>query len=240
MRRAHHAVGISSLFLLTGPLALADVLDKTATVNGTTVHYKVVVPKNFDAAKTYPAILAFPPGGQSMDLVDGMIRANWRAEAEARGYIVVEPAAPDGVLFFEGGDKIFPAFFTKLLGDYKVLNNKFHAAGISNGGLSAFQVAANYPQYFWSVTGFPGYLDSGTPQQMAALKPLCIHMFAGDRDSGWPEEERDQAAKMRASGYNVTFSLEKGEGHVMRTLAGPGAARLFTQFEQARQGTCAK
>ena len=229
-----------AMALMLAPAGHADVLDKTATLNGTELHYKVVLPKNYDPAKAYPAILAFPGGGQEMAMVDGMIRANWREQAEQRGYIVIEPAAPGGQLFFDGGDRVFPAFFTKLLGDYKILDNKFHAAGISNGGLSAFRVAANYPQYFWSVTGFPGFLDDGSPQQMAALGKMCIHMYAGELDSGWPDEERQQAAKYRASGYNVTFSLEKGQGHVMQTLAGAGAARLFDQFDAARQGHCAK
>jgi predicted peptidase len=226
--------------LLVSPFAAADVLDKTATINGTTLRYKVVVPRNFDPGKTYPAVLAFPPGGQGMDMVDVTLSNNWRAQAEQRGYIVVEPAAPNGVLFFEGSERIFPAFLTKLLGDYRILDNKFHAAGVSNGGLSAFLVAANYPQYFWSVTGLPGFLDNPTPQQIAALGKMCIHMFAGELDSGWADEMREQAAKFRAGGANVTFVLEKGQPHVMATLAGSGAARLFDQFDSARAGRCAK
>jgi len=226
-------------FLLAAPLR-AEVLDKTMTAGGMTVHYKVVVPKTFDPAKAYPAILAFPPGGQEMDMVDATLNGNFRAQAEQRGYIVVEPAAPDGKLFFEGGEKIFPAFITKILGDYKIQDNKFNIAGNSNGGLSAFLVASTYPQYFWSVTGFPGFLDSGSAQQIAALGKMCIHMFAGELDSGWPEDMQDQAAQLRAKGFNVTFSLEKGQPHVIRTLTGTGAARLFDQFDQARKGTCAK
>src|ERR1700704_5262174 len=174
---------IALLSLAIGPFAAADVLDKSATINGTTVRYKVVLPKDFDAAKNYPEILAFPPGGQDMDMVNATLNGNFRAQAEQRGYIVVEPAAPNGLLFFEGSEKIFPAFLTKLLGDYKIVDNKFNVAGNSNGGLSAFLVAANHPQYFWSVTGFPGFLDNGTPQQIAALGKMCIHMFAGELDS---------------------------------------------------------
>ena len=243
MRRVRKTAGFSAvalLSLLTGPFASADVLDKSATINGTTVLYKVVIPRNFDPAKAYPAVLAFPPGGQGMDLVDATLNSNYRQEAEQRGYIVVEPAAPNGVLFFEGSEGIFPAFLTKLLGDYKIADSKFHVAGNSNGGLSAFLVASKYPQFFLSVTGFPGFLDDATPQQMSALAKMCIHMFAGELDSGWPEAMRDQAAKFRASGYNVTFAIEKGQPHVIRTLTGAGAARLFDQFDSARQGHCAK
>ena len=137
------------------------------------------------------------------------------------------------MLFFEGGERIFPAFLTKLLSDYKIQDNKFNGAGISNGGLSVFLIVSKYPQYFLSVTGFPGFLDGGNPQQVAALGKLCIHMYAGELDSGWPDAEREQTAQFKTKGYNVTFSLEKGQGHVMRTLAGAGAARLFDALHRA-------
>ena len=45
--------------------------------------------------------------------------------------------------------------------------------------------------------GFDGiFLDDANAQQLSALGKLCIHMFAGALDSGWPEAMRDQAAKL--------------------------------------------
>jgi predicted esterase len=175
-----------------------------------------------------------------MDMVMVGVDYNYRAEAERRGYIVIEPAAPGGMGFVRGGDRIFPAFITKLLADYKILDNKFNAVGQSNGGRSAFKIAADYPQYFWSVTGFPGVLDGATPAKLDALAKMCVHMFVGEHDSGWLEETRDQATALRARGAKVTFSVEKGESHVLGTVADQGAARLFDQFDAARQGSCAE
>ena len=71
---------VALLSLTIGPFAAADVLDKSATINGTTVRYRVVLPKDFDAAKTYPAILAFPPGGQDMDMVNATLNGTCRCE----------------------------------------------------------------------------------------------------------------------------------------------------------------
>jgi predicted peptidase len=239
IQRKLKTVGACALIAMSLSPALAAVQEKSGTFNGLTVRYKVVLPPNYDPAKAYPAVLAFPPGGQEMDLVDATVAGNYRSEAEKRGYIVIEPAAPNGTLFFEGGERIFPAFITKMLADYKITGNKFNAAGNSNGGLSAFLIASTYPQYFWSVTGFPGFLDEATPQRLAALKGLCVHMFVGGADSGWPEEMRDQSTKLKASGYNVTFNVEPGQPHVIRTLTGAGAARLYDQFDSARAGHCA-
>src|ERR1700730_5224439 len=71
----------------------AELLEKVKQVGGTTVRYKVVLPDGYDAAKTYPAILAFGGGPQTMNTVDSVLDRNFRAEAEKRGYIVIAPAA---------------------------------------------------------------------------------------------------------------------------------------------------
>jgi poly(3-hydroxybutyrate) depolymerase len=225
--------------MLAGQSVAAEVLDKAKDIAGTTVHYKVILPKGYDPAKAYPAVLAFPGGPQTMGTVEGTVERNWREEAERLGYIVIVPAAPKGQLFFEEGARVFPEFLVKLLGDFKIEDNKFHIAGVSNGGLSAFHIAASYPQYFWSVTGLPGYLLDATPARVRALAKMCINMYAGEMDTDWLESEKEQAAHFRGQGFVVEFSEEKGQGHVMRTLESEGAVRLFKQFEQARHG-CGK
>jgi hypothetical protein len=48
-----------------------------------------------------------------------------------------------------------------------------------------------------------------------------------------------QAAIFRDKGMKVRFTIEKGQGHVMTTLEGAGAARLFDQFDEAARG-CGK
>jgi len=225
-----------TVLLLTATSALAKVSDKTAEIAGMTVHYKIALPGAYDPAKTYPAILAFPPGSQDMDMVLTTLVQNWLPEYDKRGYIVVIPAAPFGRPFVREGAKIFPEFIEQLLHEYKIRDNKFHVAGMSNGGRSAFHIAAMYPKYFLSVTGLPGLLPDPTPERVSALAGMCIHMHVGELDSGWVGEVQQQASMFRAKGYKVIFTVEKNEGHVMRTLAGPGSARLFNEIEEARQG----
>lgn len=115
-----------------------------------------------------------------MCIVERTVERNWRPQAEQRGYIVVVPAAPDGELFFEGSARIFPKFIADLMADFKVAGSKFHIAGMSNGGLSAFYIASLYPQYFLSVTGFPGLLDNATPAGMISAG-RDVHQHARGR-----------------------------------------------------------
>src|SRR5579883_2160270 len=198
----------------------AKVLDKTADIAGMKLHYKVALPNNFDPEKTYPAVLAFPPGSQDMNMVLTTLLQNWVPEGPQRGYLVIIPAAPNGHGFTGEGAKMLQTFIEQLLQEYKIRDNKFHIAGMSNGGRSAFHIAAMYPQYFLSVTGLPGYLPDATPQRIAALSKMCIYMHVGAFDTDWLNNMEQQAATFKAKGMTVHFTVEKGEGHVMRTLAG--------------------
>ena len=167
-----------------------------------------------------------------MDMVLTTVLQNWVPEADRFGYIVFVPAAPNGRPFTGAGAMVFPEFIELLLHEYKILDNKFHIAGMSNGGRSAFHIAALYPQYFLSITGLPGYLPDATPERVGALARMCIYMYVGAFDTDWVEQVQQQASMFRAKGYSVHLSVEKGEGHVMRTLAGPSSSRLYEGFDK--------
>jgi predicted esterase len=235
VRRLTAAVVIS-LVALALP-ARADVQEKTITVGRLTVHYKVVLPNGYDPTKTYPGIIALGGGPQTMNTVDGVLNRNLRVEAEKRGYIVVAPAAPDGQLFFESGDRIFPDFLKQILADYKIEGGKFHIAGPSNGGIAAMHVAAANPQYFRSVTAFPGYLWEPTTAKLQALSKICVFMYVGENDEyRWHDEMKREAEFLRSKGDIARYTVEKGQPHRLETLAGEHASRLFDGFEEARKG----
>ncbi len=235
--RAALALLLATCFTLTTAPALAEVRELSKKIAGTTVSYKVVLPTGYDPAKAYPAILAFGGGPQTMNTVDGVLNRNLRAEAERRGYLVVAPAAPNGELFFDGGDRIFPEFLKLILADYKVENGKFHVAGPSNGGIAAFHVAAKNPQYFVSVTAFPGYMWQPTTAKLNAIAKLCVFMFVGENDDyRWHDEMRSEAEFLRSKGDVARYTVDKGQPHRLETLAGANASRLFDGFEQARMG----
>jgi len=226
----------ASLTLAAAP-AHADERELSKKVAGVTVTYKVVLPSGYNPSTTYPAILAFGGGPQAMNQVDGVLNRNLRAEAEKRGYIVIAPAAPDGDLFFDGGDRIFPEFLKLILADYKVENGRFHVAGPSNGGIAAFHVAAANPQYFSSVTAFPGYMWQPTTAKLNAIAKMCVFMFVGENDEyRWHSEMLKEAEYLRSKGDIARYTVDKGQPHRLDTLAGEHASRLFDGFEQARMG----
>jgi predicted peptidase len=206
-------------------------------VAGTTVSYKLVLPNGYDASNTYPAILVFGGGPQTMNTIEGTLARNFQAEAEQLGYIVIGPAAPDGDLFFYDGDRIFPEFLDNLLAAHKIEGGKFHAAGPSNGGIAAMHVAAKHPQYFASATAFPGYLWQPTDAKLRALEGICVYLYIGEHDEyRWHGEMQREAQALRERGSAAEYTVEKGQAHRLETLAGAGARRLFDGFDAARRG----
>lgn len=215
----------------------AELSEKTTRVGGTTVHYKIVLPNGYDAAKAYPAVLVFGGGPQTMNVVDNVLNRNFRAEAEKRGYIVIAPAAPNDQLFFEAGARIFPDFLKTILAAYKVEGSRFHVAGPSNGGIAAFHIAAANPQYFLSVTAFPGYMWQPTQAKLQAISKMCVFMYVGEHDQYmWHGEMKQEAEFLRARGTVARYTVEKGQPHRLETLAGASASRLFDGFEETRKG----
>src|ERR1700720_164730 len=222
--RTLSAIAAVSAAALASSPAQADLLEKTKKVSGVTVQYKVVLPNGYDSAKTYPGIIALGGGPQTMNTVDATLSRNFRAEAEKRGYIVVAPAAPDGQLFFEGGERILPEFLRMVLADYKIQDGKFHVAGPSNGGIAAFHVAAANPQYFLSVTAFPGYMWEPSAAKLRAISKMCVFMYVGELDEYmWHGEMKREAELLRTNGTVARYTVEKGQPHRLETLAGANA-----------------
>jgi poly(3-hydroxybutyrate) depolymerase len=239
--RQRSSIGIGLALAVAGALGALDagasVIEKSMHVAGSDVRYKVVLPDGYDSAKAYPGIIVLGGGPQTMDTVDRTIERNFRAEAERRGYIVIAPAAPGGDLFFEGGERIFPEFLKTALSDYKITDGKFHIAGPSNGGIAALHVAAANPDYFLSVTAFPGYMWEPSTKKLLAIAKMCVYYYVGENDEyRWHEEMKREAEFLSARGTVAKYSVEKGQPHRLDTLAGPNASRLFDGFEAVKQG----
>src|SRR5260370_17360691 len=90
------------LFLMFTAVALmAKIYDKSAEVAGMRVRYKIALPQDYDPDKTYPAVLAFPPGPQTQDMVQVTMMQNWWPQRDPRGYIVVVPETPARRTFYD-------------------------------------------------------------------------------------------------------------------------------------------
>ena len=217
--------------------ASAEMVERSGSFAGLPVTYKVLLPAGYDPARTYPTVLVFTGGAQQLRGAENTINADWRAEAEKRGYLVISPGSPDGSLFFHEREaaRIFPEFLDMIVRDYKVPRGKLHIAGHSNGGLTAYYVAAKYPEYFATVIGYPGLLnDRANASRIPALKPLCLFMHLGDQDSEWMAAMQQQADGLRQMGYKIKYTVERNQAHRLRAQEINLSARLFDEIESCK------
>lgn len=203
------------------------------TIDGTEVDYVTVVPEGFETGDEAPVLLAFPPGGQGLDLTRSFVEGTYRSEAARRGWVVVSPAAPGGRLFFQGSESVVPALLDWVETWVAPEGGRFHVAGVSNGGLSAFRAATGQPERLASLVVFPGYPASDRDRAaLADLTAIPVRMFVGGNDTAWVAPMQDAAGQLAALGGDVVLEVVAGEGHIVGSLS--GGVRIFDELDAAR------
>lgn len=199
----------------------------------TTLQYGVTLPDNFEAGQTYPILLALPPGPQTQEMVAVGFDNYWTSEASKRGWVVLSPIAPNGTLFFQGSEALIPEFLARTAAQYRPEGDKYHLAGVSNGGISAFRIALINPELFHSVMALPGFPRTDEEMQnLAALKDIPVAMFVGENDTSWVQRMEQTEETLAGLGGQVSLEIIPNEGHVIRSLA--GGEKLFDLLESYR------
>ena len=94
-----------------------------------------------------------------------------------------------------------------------------------------------FPEYFLSVTAFPGYMWDPSTAKLDAISKMCVFMYVGEFDEyRWHGEMKREVEFLKSKGTVARYSEEKGQPHRLETLAGPSAARLFENFEETKKG----
>lgn len=193
---------------------------ESVVAGGTTIEFAVSVPAGFDPQKPYPVLLAMPPGGQDKTLTGQVMAEVWVTEARKRGWVVISPVAPGGVLFFEGAEELVPEFLRMTSVRYQPQGGRYMLAGISNGGISAFRIAGRNPELFHSLTVLPGFpISSDDEAALGRLIAMPVTIFVGEQDSSWVKAARQTTAALNGLNGRVTLKVLTGEGHVLRGLS---------------------
>ncbi len=200
--------------------------------DGTVIDYGLILPEGFDPSSEYPVLLALPPGGQGISLAMSVAETTYLPQALERGWVVITPAAPDGILFFQGSE----SYIEELLGTVSWIepeDGRYHVSGISNGGRSAFAVVSLDPDRYTSMVVFPGYPD--TPDDEGALEGIAeipVSMFVGGEDPGWIGPMTTTRDTLESLGASVSLEIREGEGHIMSSLA--DGVDVFTFLDSQR------
>ncbi|MFN0010462.1 MAG: nuclear transport factor 2 family protein [Phycisphaerales bacterium] len=203
---------------------------------GQTLTYEIVTPDVVPRDGVYPALLVLPPGAQDPRMLLAGMQV-FDPECRARGWVVVSPRAVGGKLFFQGSEKHLPALLAEVQKTVRVEGNKWHVAGASNGGISAFRFACDRPDLVRSITVLPGYPLPADEPRLGALKGIPIRMYVGSDDRvEWTDAARGTLEKGKALGLDITLDVRAGQAHRIGNLEGK---EVFDMLEKlrVRQGT---
>ncbi len=203
----------------TDPPAIQDGHRKAVMSDGTEISYSVVLPDGFDPARSYPVLLALPPGGQDQEVVDSVIERVWKAEAKKRGWIVISPVAPGPLFYDPAAARYLSELVLQMERIYPPEGGQVHLAGVSNGGLSAFRAALDHPELYLDLLTFPGYPPEQT-DDVAKLKGIPVAIWVGELDAGWRENGEATIAKLRALGSSAQITVVPGETHILESVGG--------------------
>lgn len=213
--------------------AFSEEIRKLTLSGGTVIEYALVLPEHFDGNNSYPALLVFPGGSQTMGIVRSALERYWGPEGARRGFIVISPAAPNGVSYTNGSEKLVPEFLQHFLSNFRIRDGTFHVGGNSNGGKSAFRVVILYPHLFQSLTvlaGFPP--EEQDVRELRRLKGIRINMFVGESDPVWLHPMLEAKAKLESLGIDVFFQSFRGNGHFLPDLSFGNSGKIFDRIRR--------
>lgn len=202
-------------------------------IDGTVIDYVTSAPPGFSLGDEAPLLLAFPPGGQDLSLTQSLVSGTYAAEAQRLGWVVISPAAPQGVLFFNGSEALVPGLLDWAETWVTPEGGAPHVAGVSNGGISSFRYAAENPNRVLSLVSFPGFPRSTSDQAaLTDLTGIPIRMYVGGTDTNWIPPAEETVEAFTEAGGDIELTIFPGEGHVMSSTQ--DGTVIFEQLESFR------
>lgn len=226
---------LSLLGLLSSALAALE-QGEVALADGTFIHYVVVLPEGYTPTRTYPALLAFPGGSQSIDRAVSTTERFWEFEAKKRGVIVISPAAPSPARPYYVSSDIYeveaidliPEFLGAIRSRYSIDPAKIHLAGHSNGGVSAFRLGVRYPELFDAMTviaGCPAELIDYN--RLELLRGMRISFFVGAIDADWRNCMTITRMRLESLGIPASLVVVPRNGHLVPDLSFQKSGPIF-------------
>lgn len=226
-RRAFLASLVATLALPPEARAMEDQVLTLPLPDGTPLNIWLVFPDGYDPAKPVPTLLAFPPGAQDLSMVDAGFYW-WAPVAIERGWLLIGPAAPWGKTFGREARPLIGPLLDELLARFPVADGKFHLAGISNGGVSAFAAALDFPDRFRSLTVLAGMPPRETDYAaLSALRGMPVNMLVGQYDEGFLAPMTRTRDALIAAGISPHFQVVPRAPHTLYEFQGDAAAPLF-------------
>lgn len=130
-------------------------------------------------SRPLPLIVLMPPGSGEAALAFDL--QSWLGEElAARGWAVAVPVSPNQKSFRGANSPLIPQLIDELQKDPRIKAGKVVLAGVSNGGISALEIASIVPDRVMAVVGVPAVISDRT--NLDALADMPVYLRIGDQD----------------------------------------------------------
>ena len=207
---------------------------------GTTVNYRIFLPKDYNEQKKYPLILFLHGAGQRGDnntaqLDLGICEPFKNPNSEIYQCIVIAPQCPEegdqkwvNVPWGSGckydSEKIAETpllsavveLFQKTQEDYAVDPNRVYGTGISMGGYGIWDILVRHPRLFAAAMPICGGADY---RKANLIKDIPIWTFHGEQDTVVPRVGTETMVNaLKKLNGNITYTPYPDLGHVIWQL----------------------
>lgn len=159
-----------------------------------------------EANNTPAPLIVLMPGGSGEEALARDLQYWLGEEFMQRGWAVAIPVSPNQRSFRGENNALIPMLIDTLQKDIRIADGKVLLAGISNGGMSALEIASASPNRYRGIVAVPALVPRGL--DINPLRGMPIYLRIGDQDEmSWMTRLEETAQTLRAGGADVDAGL---------------------------------
>lgn len=182
--------------------------------DGTVLNVFLVAPEN-GANRASPLVILMGGGPGNASISQDTSR--WLGSGFAqRGWMVAVPISPNNRSFRGGvNNALITDLITQLQKRQNIAQGKVLLAGVSNGGMSALEIARRNPQDYLGVAAVPAISSADTDNE--ALRNFPIYLRIGGNDQlDWADRFDETVASLTEAGVVLDADVLDGAPHMFR------------------------
>ena len=182
--------------------------------DGTVLNVFLVEPAA-DADAPHPLVVLMGGGPGNASISQDTSRWLGSGFAE-RGWMVAVPISPNNRSFRGGrNNALIVDLIAALQKRENIAGGKVLLAGVSNGGMSALEIARRDPQNYFGVAAVPAISSADTDN--AALKDFPVYLRIGGADQlDWADRFDETVASLTNAGVRLNAEVLDGAPHMFR------------------------
>lgn len=198
---------------------------------GNSIPYRIHIPEDMDANKTYPLIIFFHGAGQrgsnnDKHLIHGVRDILAYSKENNKPAIIIAPQSPQNQQWvnvpWDGDTHVMPeepsqpmrlaiALMKDILLKQPIDKKRIYVTGFSMGGFGTWDILQRLPHLFAAAIPVCG---GGDTSQAEKIKDIPIWAFHGDKDTVVKTiRSKDMIAAIKKAGGNPQYTEYKGVAH---------------------------